>query len=142
MSKEPGFERLPCKLTDIELKSRGLELGHKLSELNDLEAKKKAAASTFSSAIKEVNAKIHELGETQRTGTEYRQVEVREERAFESNLIKIVRRDTGEQVRTRAMTGEERQEELFAGHTRNPDDDESDLDELDSPGTTTTEATH
>lgn len=130
---ETFLERLPCKLTDGEVARKADELAHELSKLNEIEAKKKEATATFSAAIKQTNTRIHELGDTVRTKSEYRQIECVEQRAFEQNLINIKRRDTGDVVRTRAMTAKERQEELGFGFTPELDaDDDGVIEESES----------
>lgn len=105
-------EALACKLTEHELVAKGDELLAALAEVDELKDEKKASAAEFAAQIKAAEKKARDLRTVITTKTEKRDVEVAEERLYATNTVRVVRPDTGEIVRERAMTSSERQGEL------------------------------
>lgn len=120
------FEKLPVQLSDEEVRLRGEELAAKRKEWEAVKAEAKAAAQAAKSQLDELDTDISELARVVRARTEWRDVEVIEQRDFDRGLVETIRTDTGEVVRSRAMTGGERQITLLgAGARREGDEDHS-----------------
>jgi hypothetical protein len=101
--------KLPVKLTREEIHHRGKRLAVLEAEITDLEFEKKEAAGNFKSLIEgrktEVGRRTREINEEQ----EYRQVEIIEQKDWDTREVLTIRKDTGEVVEARPMTPEERQ---------------------------------
>jgi hypothetical protein len=112
---ETKTESLPCDLTDGELLSRGqqvAELAAKKAEIEDLLADQKQTAKVDLGIIETLAASV--LREI-RTRKQYRDVPCMMRENFDDPtlpMIETVRLDTGEIVRTRPMTYDERQGKL------------------------------
>lgn len=105
-------ERMPCKLTDAELVDRGGKLADAYAEADALEAERKNTNDGFKAKIELVEQRVRDLAGTLRTKQETREVELLEEYDYRTFSVRVKRADTGEMVRERAMTKNERQEEL------------------------------
>jgi|SRR5688572_3740684 len=108
----PEIRQLPCKLTELEKSVKSQELVVKLNEKAEAEAEKKAAAADATGRIKAVQLEIDKLADQLRTGTEFREVRISEQRDEENGVILTLREDTWEQIARRLMTPEERQRKL------------------------------
>lgn len=75
---------------------------------NDFDSVKKQ----YQTDLKRAEAEISSIAERLNTGWEMRRVECVETKDWRTGTITLVRKDTGEIVEERAMTGEERQAEL------------------------------
>lgn len=103
------------ELKDIEVedrKNRLVDVERKIDAEVDAKASDMAARNA---ELKELRKDRKRLLEACHTGTEKREVEVREEWSFKTNSVQFVRVDTGAVVEERAMSGPERQESLFEG---------------------------
>lgn len=107
-------ESLRCALTPLELAERADLAARKVQERDAIEAVRVAASKAAKAQIAELDEEIRALSTQVREKSEYRPVEVREIEHFENNSIGIYRTDTGELIRERAMTSEERQRSLFS----------------------------
>lgn len=107
------IETLPVKLTESEVAVRADELAEKVKALSDEREGAKATASAAKERIAEIETEVRELAYTVRNKTENRHVECREIRNEERRTMDIVRVDTGETVRYRAMTMNELTRPLF-----------------------------
>lgn len=105
-------ETLPVALTELQRLEIGREIGTLLQELDNLDGEKRAAADAFKARIEAHQATLRQLGGYLRSGTRPQPVELREIRRERTHEIEVVRHDTGELVRVRPMTAEERQETL------------------------------
>lgn len=105
-------ERMPCRLTDVELVERGASLAEAFAEAETLEADRKNANDGFKARIEIAEGKVRDLSNVLRTKQETREVELIEEYIFATNTVRVKRGDTKEVVRERAMTQDERQETL------------------------------
>jgi len=102
-------EQLPCALTDADLAQIARAIGGKRHEIQDLEAKKRQATDHYKALIDGAQAKADELAEAARAGVEQREVLCVEVFVWRAGKVTVRRDDTGEVVRERAMTVEERQ---------------------------------
>lgn len=112
-------EKMACKLSAEELNERGAAIADKYEEAEKLEDVRKIVNDGYKARIALVEQSIRELAGTLKSKTEMRDVELLEEFVFQTNTVRIVRADTKELVRTRAMTKNERQEELPLPKTEN-----------------------
>lgn len=106
-------ERLSCKLTDTEMKERGILLADLRKQIREVEAAKKTAAENFKSQITDLVKRADDVTHEINTKSELRDVEVTEEKRFDLKQAHTIRLDTGETVRTRALTPQELQRPLL-----------------------------
>ena len=119
-AKKPGrwTESFPIKLSHEELAKKGNVAAALDAEIESLEADKKSAVGSFKGRIDAKKSELRDTMRAIRTGEEWRPVDVVEEFDFRTNTCRVVRSDTGATVRTRALTLEERQADLFNGKTK------------------------
>lgn len=101
------------ELKDIEVedrKNRLIDVERNIDAEVDAKASEMAARNA---ALKVLRKDRKRLLEACHTGSEKREVEVREEWDFKTNRVVFKRLDTGAQIEERAMSGPERQEEMF-----------------------------
>lgn len=106
------IENLPCKMTPQERALKSEQMAAKLDELNGIEAKKSAVTKQLGEDMKRVKAQLDSVGVEVRTGLEYRPIECTENPRYADGMVDLIRCDTGDVVRTRAMHPSERQEAL------------------------------
>ena len=111
-SPQRFHEFFPVVLTPSEMEQKAAEMTKVLDEIDELEAQKKQATAHIKAQIDGKKAELRELRSVRRAGKEDREIELCEEYVFSTNTVKVVRTDTGEVVRERAMRADERQGEL------------------------------
>jgi len=74
-----------------------------------LEAEKKSVVKKYDSDIKAVQLSASIAAQKIRNGFEMRPIKCEVKKDYETKMVSFIRTDTGELVRTRQMTGEERQ---------------------------------
>jgi hypothetical protein len=109
---ESWFEELPCHLSAHEKLLKSESLAERLKDVHVAEAEKKDAMEEFKLRLGGLEKQIDKLALEVRTGREYREVECFESASYSDNKVDIVRKDTGEVVRSRAMHPNERQEKM------------------------------
>lgn len=102
-------ENLPVRLTKREMLSKNADLITALDKSKTLKAEKKEAAATFREQEKEIEKEIDQLAECLKSGKERRPVECFQRTRIDERMIDTVRCDTGDIVRSRPMTIDERQ---------------------------------
>jgi hypothetical protein len=108
-----GFvEKLPCELTRDEKLNKADQMAEHLKTRAEVELEAQTAAGTFKRQLKELDRAIGDRAEEVRSGVEYRPVECACRDRFRDNQVDVVRLDTGEIVRSRPMTLQERQGSL------------------------------
>ena len=119
-------ERLPCELTDDEVRAKGEQIAQLIGEIQDAEVAMKAQAEEAKDNIKGLKARTSALSSEVRTRREYRSVEVRESFDWGNRRVEVIRLDTGEVIRTRETTEAERQLHLSVVTRERPEqnDDE------------------
>lgn len=101
-------ERLPCNLNDGERVERARASTELLAEYSSKEAHAKSAAATARAELKTLRTSLEEAARAAREGWEYQEVEVIERPSGGlRRMMDTVRMDTGEVIRSRAMTEEE-----------------------------------
>ncbi|RIL03121.1 MAG: hypothetical protein DCC71_15430 [Proteobacteria bacterium] len=106
-------ERLPCPLTDDEVRQRGELLAMTLAEIAEIEEEFALERQRIRGEIKRRRERARGLTGEVSTRTEIREVACVRRILPDDERVEIVRVDTGEVVRTRPLTPEERQEALF-----------------------------
>lgn len=111
--KEVHFLR--CDFTELEMKELSAELARGTNELAQAESDKKAVMSQFAERINSRKSEVSSLARRIANGYEMRTVncEVRLHDPKKGSAT-VIRTDTGEIVKSRLMTPEESQTELFA----------------------------
>lgn len=110
--QESFTKLLPCKLTEVEKVTRGRELASKMEESEQVALQAKEAHTAFKGRLEGFAAVIDDLKRIVLDGTERREVECFYHKDFENSTVLTIRTDTGEEVDSRRMTPEERQEML------------------------------
>lgn len=100
-------KRLPVKLTDDEIRLRGVEAA-KLSRLIDsTEAEAKMTAKMFKEDIERLAKEHSRLTEQIWAGQEYREVQIEERKCWGDQKVETIRLDTREIIDVRPMTPQE-----------------------------------
>ena len=120
-------ETLPCPLTDDEWAERSDHCARLLAERDTFAAQAKADAKENKDELAEMDGKIRELSKEIRDRRTWRDVQVRTSPDYEEGIMQTVRCDTGEVIRTRPLTLDEKQQKLPSMEP--VDDDEPDLDQ-------------
>ncbi len=110
-------ERLSCKLTETEIRERGEKLADLRKQIADVEAGKKNAMENFKSQLTTLIKVADDVTEEINTKSEFRDVEVTEEKDYVKKQGLTIRLDTNEIVRTRALTPQELQRPLLFDST-------------------------
>ena len=110
---EPVLERVRVALTDEDKITRGTMLARHLAETERLEAAFAAERKAFAEQMKERSQRAAQLAEDIALGSEVREVACIERVRLSERLVEIVRCDTREVVRVRALQPDERQTEMF-----------------------------
>lgn len=106
-------EPLLVRLTDDESLRKAEELARHLQETAQRKAQRAQDQKRFNEELKAREAHEAQLAADIASGTETRLVEVFEAMRFSDLLVDIVRADTHEVIRTRAMQPHERQTRMF-----------------------------
>jgi hypothetical protein len=107
------YRDLPCQLVRSELIERGEQLALLQGEIESVEAAKKEDNAMWNAKTKAARARMEKLGKEIREKQEIREVEVRETLHADIGKALTIRVDTGENIRERAMTEDEKQRSLF-----------------------------
>lgn len=100
-------ERHNVNLNEAERNQHAREATHLLGQYAEVEARMKSSAAEYREQLKELNERIDTHSRAARTGMEEREVEVRQEPDNEKYVVRYVRTDTEEVIRTRPMTEDE-----------------------------------
>lgn len=101
---------LPIPLTEAEVTERGRELAATLVRLDEARARHKVESKRLKDDADDIEKKTLALGHVIKSGVEQRPVECEWRADIGLRVLKLVRRDTGEVVRSEVMTGEELEE--------------------------------
>ena len=105
-------EYLKCQLTEKEKTELSAKIAKAISDRAGAEAKLKEVNTSIKAQIAKLEAEISEKALQINNGYEYRNVECRMEKDYRLGTVTLTRLDTGEVIRERPMTAEERQMEL------------------------------
>lgn len=103
---------LPVKLTDGELRERGDSLAAVIQDLNTEERRQVDIKAQMKARISELDARKTQLAITISRREEDRDVTVDVWHDYERMRVAVVRRDTCEEIHSRAMTQDEMQRPL------------------------------
>jgi len=105
-------EALSVDLTQEELDERRDKLVKLIEDSTELEIEKKAATAQFNARKQKLTSAIGSIAIEVRERKTYRPVDCAEMPDYKAGIVTIVRQDTGEIVRTRVMTDEDRQAKI------------------------------
>jgi hypothetical protein len=106
-------EKLPCSLSDDEVRQRGEELARRIRAREELDEARRENQKDYRDRLAELDLEIATLAREVRDRTAYREVGVVMHRNLATRTVEWVRRDTGEVVRQRPMTDDELQGQLW-----------------------------
>lgn len=107
LAKGEFAEPLSCVLTDQEHTARSMSLADVDKRIDTVDAERREVAKNYSKSLKKLREERSPLIEAVETRTETRMVRCREVPNYERNNVTVVRLDTQETVRERAMEAEE-----------------------------------
>jgi hypothetical protein len=110
--KEFTNEYVKYQFTKDEIDEIAAELAQRTSELETAEDEKKAIMSDLKGRIDSLTATVRQAATKINNGYEMRNVKCEIVKDFKSGQIKHVRTDTGDIVRTKKMTDNDRQMEI------------------------------
>lgn len=105
-------KELKVILTTEERLEIGQNIARESTQMASEEETKTEVVSEFKARIESHKAKIAELSRTLMNGYQFREVECRREFDFKKGIVAIIREDTGELVKERPITEQERQDNL------------------------------
>ncbi len=109
---ESFHRKLPCDLTEDELRARGDRLASLQRERTSIEEEKKTVLAEFRGRTKRIVQELNEVALQVATKSEDREVECHEVPVDGRLIVAVIRKDTGVEVETRPMKDEERQGRL------------------------------
>jgi hypothetical protein len=109
MEKEIVKEYLKCMLTQAQLKEQAEKMADNLSQIAQYEADLKSIKRQIEADIAKCQSELTSAHERYRSRFEMKNVDCEVRKNFETNTVTVIRTDTGEVVRERALTAEERQ---------------------------------
>ena len=101
---------LPVPLTAEEKSEAEGKIAVLVVERDAIQTELDALGAKHRKRLREIKKEESRLARERTTGTKLAQVEVEEVKNFETNTVKIVRKDTGAQIEERAMTAKEREQ--------------------------------
>jgi predicted nuclease with TOPRIM domain len=104
--------RLKHQLTTEEKRELSESMADNQAKLEELEDEKKAVASDYKSRIETVQGEIRRESNTYRQGWDLRDIQCCEVQNFSKGTVTVNRLDTGEVIKSRPMTHDERTLEL------------------------------
>lgn len=119
-------EPLLVRLTDEEKLRKSAELARHMQETAQMKITRQLELRRMSDEIKEREGAEAQLAQDLVSGTESRPVECFEQPRYGEMLVDIVRADTHEVIRTRAMQPHERQQKMPFDALPDFDDDRED----------------
>ena len=120
-------EKIERDMSDPEVLAAGEELARQLGAKTLLEEKRKAAMAVFKGQAEDLDFEISRLGKQIHRRRLVEWIDVEDIRNESYGSIDTVRKDTGEIIRNRHMTPEERQGNLYPIQGRSPEEQ----DEID-----------
>ena len=111
--KVHAVETLPVALAPEELQAKATIAARKMAEREQVLEERQTALAGFKERVSALDTEVRELMRHVREGAVDQEVRVEHTMDWKSNSVVTVRLDTGEEVRRRAMTPEERQGNLF-----------------------------
>ncbi len=107
--KEYSKEFCKYNFTEEELKDLAGQMAMKTQELDTIEIEKKSAMSSFKDRLDGANLELKSCAGKYKDSYEMRNIECEVIRDFDDGVVRFIRTDTGECVRVKKMTNEEKQ---------------------------------
>ena len=126
-------ETLPCPLTDDEWAERSDHCARLLAERDTFAAQAKADAKENKDELAKMDESIRELSKEIRDRRTWRDVQVRTSPDYAEGVMQTVRCDTGEVIRTRPLTLDEKQQKLPSMEPVDDDAQDHDIAKDDAP---------
>lgn len=111
---EPYTDKFDVQLSAEDKAAVAADLVLKFDSLHAVEFARKTSADDFKARVKQAECLIDEAVDKLRTGSEKRDLEVVDHTHFSLGCIRTMNRATGEILAERALTGGERQADMFA----------------------------
>lgn len=105
-------EYIKYQFSATEISEMAAELAQRTSELETAEDEKKAIVSDLKSRIDTLTSTVRQAATKINNGYEMRNVKCEVVEDFKAGTIKHIRTDTGEIVRTKKMSDEDRQQKI------------------------------
>lgn len=105
-------EWLPCKLSEKELKQHSKDLANAYDRSQELNSQLDTFKAQIKSHLTEVEGNIGRLSSLVSSEIEYRAVDCELIYDFKAGKKTLIRKDTGEVIRTDELTSDERQMEM------------------------------
>jgi len=112
VKKKITTRNLPVALTDDEIRKAGDALAMACEDITSEEARAKEIKDDLKNRMSSLEAERNRLAVLVRRKEEYRQVEVDIWFDYQRGMVEEIRTDTGEQIKIRPMTDDERQQGL------------------------------
>lgn len=109
MEKEIIKEYLKCMLTEAQLKEQAEKMADNLSQIAQYEADLKSIKRQIEADIAKCQSELTSAHEKYRSGFQMANIDCEVRKNFQTNTVTVIRLDTGEMIRERALTAEERQ---------------------------------
>ncbi len=106
-------ELLSCDLTPDEVRERGEEAARKAQERDTIEAERQSSQKSYKGRVESLEGQVRHLLSEVRSKSTRREIEVISEARHDAGMMETIRTDTGEIVRSRPLTANERQTSLF-----------------------------
>jgi hypothetical protein len=116
---------LPCILSNDEKLTYGLEMATEQQRVIECEGRKQSFNSSIKAEIETHETRAHEIGNKLTSGKEYRDVECKIERDWETKVRRWVRLDTGEIAKEDIIPEYELQEEMELQDKKNQEEQKS-----------------
>ena len=113
MDKEYSNEYCKYVLNEEEKRDIALTMAQKVSELNQAEDDKKSVMSDFKSRIDGLSAEVNRSATLLNNGYEMRNIKCEVIPDYESKIFRFIRTDNYEEAKTRKMTSDDLQNQLF-----------------------------
>ena len=110
---ETRTESLPCKLTPEERREAGEALAGVVQDVAAEGDRQTDIKAQMKARLTELEARKAQLAITISRGEEYRDVRVQDTPDYAAGTVHTVRMDTGECIRTRRLSEEERQQDML-----------------------------
>ncbi len=132
VSQEVVKEYLRCLLTEKEKTELSSTIAKTISDKGILEGRLKEVTTSLKADMAKCDAQISEIAQQINNGYIYRNVDCRMEKNYRLGSVTITRLDTGEIIRERPMTSEERQMKLSVKNGEKAKDKDSDKEKKGS----------
>lgn len=108
-------EFLRYHFTEDEKKELAQTIAQNVIKARELGERQKSVGSQYASDIKAATATANSAAQRIESGFEMRSIDCEEHYIYGENVVRMIRLDTGEEIKERTMTNAELQQEMFGG---------------------------